>query len=68
MNIYTLIMQYYLLDENEERLIYARDGLEQFVMSQIAKFSFQQFKNISEDDKIFRRMKVLSFLTLEVQN
>jgi len=49
----------------EERLMSARDRLEQYVMYRIAEGSFRSVENKEEDAKLLHRMKVLSFLTYD---
>lgn len=51
--------------EHEERLIAARDGLEQYVMNRIAEFAFPIVEVKEEDEQLMKRMNLLSFLTPE---
>ena len=52
--------------ENEERLLCARDGIEQYVMTRIAEYAFKTVLDSEGDDILLRRMKLLSFLKPEV--
>jgi hypothetical protein len=56
------------VDESEERILCARDHLEQYVMVRLGDFAFQatQQKNLEDDLLLLKRMQLLSFLTPEV--
>jgi hypothetical protein len=53
------------LDENEERLLSARDCLEQYIMTRLAEHAFRSTETSEEDDRLAKRMRLLSFLTPE---
>ena len=64
-------------DEEEERILCARDGLEQYVMCRLGDLAFRAVAELSQeqfegecaqqvDKRLSRRMKLLSFLTPEV--
>jgi hypothetical protein len=54
--------------QNDERVLCARDMLEQYVMYRIGEGSFTTVENKEEDEKLLRRMKTLSFLRCEVSH
>ena len=43
-----------------------RDCLEQYVMSKISHVAMKYVENKEEDDRLLKRMELLSFLTPEV--
>ena len=53
-------------DETDERLICARDGIEQYIMQRIAEFAFKSTVDAEGDELLSKRMKLLSFLKPEV--
>lgn len=53
-------------NESDERLICARDGVEQYVMQRIGEYAFKSVVDAEGDDILLRRMKLLSFLKPEV--
>ena len=61
----TLMSQ--LQDETDERLICARDGIEQYIMQRIAEFAFKSTVDAEGDELLSKRMKLLSFLKPEVR-
>eukprot|EP01032_Pedospumella_encystans_P011082 gene11082-12915_t len=52
-------------DETDERLICARDGIEQYIMQRIAEFAFKSTVDAEGDELLSKRMKLLSFLKPE---
>lgn len=53
-------------DLSDERLICARDGIEQYVMSRIGEHAFKSVLDTEGDELLLRRMKLLSFVKPEV--
>lgn len=53
--------------ECEERLLWARDQLEQYVMVRFGDHAFQLTINAEEDMQLLKRMQLLSFITPEVR-
>lgn len=60
-----MLILFFFIDENEERIICARDCLEQYVLGRIGEYAFQTVLNDDEDRKLQQRMKTLSFITYE---
>ena len=54
-------------DETDERLICARDVIEQYIMQRIAEFAFKSTVDTEGDELLSKRMKLLSFLKPEVR-
>jgi len=58
-------------NETEERILCARDCLEQYVLYRIAEFAFKSTLDKEADEHLLHRMKVLSFLrpeTLDIKS
>lgn len=53
-------------DLTDERLICARDGIEQYVMTRIGEYAFKSVLDSEGDELLLRRMKLLSFVKPEV--
>jgi hypothetical protein len=54
-------------DESDERMICARDGVEQYVMQRIGEYAFRSTQDAEGDEALLRRMKLLSFVRPEVR-
>jgi len=54
--------------ETDERLICARDGIEQYIMSRIAEYAYKSSLDGEGDDLLSKRMKLLRFLKPEVSS
>jgi len=63
--IITILIIFFFIDENEERIICARDCLEQYVLGRIGDYAFQTVLNDAEDRKLLQKMETLSFITYE---
>jgi hypothetical protein len=53
-------------DLTDERMICARDGIEQYVMTRIGEYAFKSVLDTEGDELLMRRMKLLSFVKPEV--
>lgn len=54
--------------ESDERLICARDGIEQYVMQRIGEYAFRSTLDTEGDEALLRRMKLLAFVRPEVRH